>query len=393
MPLTRRSFMQAFGLGTLGATALRDTSIFAARGREALGDIAPWERDAAFAAQAAPGTIRLNSNENPLGAGEQAFAAMRSAFAEANRYPYAAEAAVQAVIARVHKIKEDHVLVGCGSGEILRMAVSACTGPGRALVTGLPTFEDPGHHARANGVEVVDVPVDQELRLDLDAMAARCAGAGLIFFCNPNNPTGTVHGWSAATDFITRVGRTSPRATVLVDEAYHEYVDDPSYKTMVPVAVENPQVIVSRTFSKVFGLAGARIGYAIGTPAALEPLRRFKLGAAVNVIAAAGATAGLADLAHITAEQARNRQVRQFTRDALAKMGYTAAPSQTNFIMVNVRRSVQDVIDGCRKEGVLIGRPFPPLTTWARVSIGTEEEMRRAVDVLRRVLPARASTR
>ena len=393
MILTRRTFVQALGFGTVGAAALRDIPLFAARGREAFGDMAPWERDAALAAQAPSTAVRLNSNENPLGPGEKSLAGIRAAFAEANRYPYAAETAVQAAIARAHKLPTDHVLVGCGSGEILRMAVYACTGAGRRLVTGAPTFEDPGHHARAIGAEVADVPVDRDLRLDLDAMAAKASGAGLVFLCNPNNPTGTVHGWLAVTDFIARVARADARATVLVDEAYHEYVDDPGYRSMAPVAAQNPRVIVSRTFSKVFGMAGMRIGYAIGTPETLAALRKFKLGNAVNALAAGGAAAGIDDAAHIAAEQARNREVRQFTRDAFTKMGYTVAASQANFVMVDVRRDVKGLIDACRKENVLIGRPFPPLTTWARVSIGTADEMRRAVDVLGRVLGTRASTR
>ncbi len=392
MTLTRRTFMQALGAGTVGAAALRDLPLFAARGREAFGDLPPWERDAAVALQAASGAIRLNSNENPLGPGEKQFAAIRAAFAEANRYPYAAESAVQAAVARAHNVPADHVLMGCGSGEILRMAVYAFTGPARHLVTGAPTFEDPGHHAKAMGVEIADVPVDRELRLDLDGMAARASRAGLVFLCNPNNPTGTVYGAQPVKDFIAQVGRADPRATVLVDEAYHEYVDDPSYKTMVPLAAENPRVVVSRTFSKVFGMAGMRIGYAIGKPETLALMRKFKLGNAVNALAAAGAIAGLDDAAHIAAEQARNREVRQFTRDALAKLGYIVAPSQTNFVMIDVRRKVEDVIGACKKENVLIGRPFPPLTTWARVSIGTSDEMRRAVDVLGRVLNSRAST-
>ncbi|HEY3886713.1 MAG TPA: aminotransferase class I/II-fold pyridoxal phosphate-dependent enzyme, partial [Vicinamibacterales bacterium] len=166
-------------------------------------------------------------------------------------------------------------------------------------------------------------------------------------------------------------------------------VDDPAYATAVPLAIDNPHVIVSRTFSKVFGMAGLRIGYAIARPETLDRLRPFKLGQAVNVLAASAAVATIADTARIDAERARNRGVKQFTREAFAKLGYEAPPSQTNFIMVNVDRDVQGVIDGCRKAGVLIGRPFPPLTKWARVSIGTRDEMQRAMGVMERVLGPR----
>ena len=330
--------------------------------------------------------IRLNSNENPIGAGTAAIDAIRSALTEANRYPFGSEADVVAAIARARGVRADHVLLGCGSTEVLRMAVTACVSPTRALITASPTFEDPASHARTMGAPVIEVPVDRELRLDLDAMRDRASNAGLIFFCNPNNPTATVHGASSVSGFVSAVNRVSPKTTILIDEAYHEYVDDPAYQTAIPLALDNPRVIVSRTFSKVFGMAGLRIGYAIGRPEALEPLKKYQLDAGVNVLAAAAAMAGLADTDHIAAERARNRGVRQFTRDAITRLGYQVPVSNTNFLMFDVHRNVQGVIDGCRKEGVLIGRPFPPLTTHARISIGTMDEMRRCVDVLGRVL-------
>jgi histidinol-phosphate aminotransferase len=293
---------------------------------------------------------------------------------------------VTAAIARARGVRADHVLPGCGSGEVLRMAVNACVSASRPLVTAAPTFEDPGYHARAMGAPVVEVPVDRELRLDLDAMCDKASNAGLIFFCNPNNPTATVHGAEDVSAFVSAVNKRSPKTTILIDEAYHEYVDEPAYRTSIPLALDNPRVIVSRTFSKVFGMAGLRIGYAIGRPEALEPLRKYSLDAGVNVHAAAAAMASVPDEDRIAVERARNREVRQFTRDSIAKLGYAVPASNTNFIMFDVRRSVQGVIDGCRKQGVLIGRPFPPLTTHARISIGTMDEMRRCVDVLGHVL-------
>jgi histidinol-phosphate aminotransferase len=388
--LNRRSFIQALGFGSVGGAMLGAADLCAARGREALSGLAPWERETAHVALADPGTIKLSSNENPLGPGDKALAAIHEAFGDVNRYPNTSEKTVQAAIARTHRIPEDCVVVGCGSSEILRAAVMAYTRPGRPLIAGTPTFEDPAYYARALRNDVIELPVDRDLRLDLDRMAAGSGGAGLIFLCNPNNPTGTVHGAAAITDFVTRVNRSSPGTTILIDEAYHEYVDDPAYRSAVSIAGENPRVIVSRTFSKVFGLAGLRIGYAIGRPEALAPLRAFKLGEGVNVLAAGAAAAALKDVEHVTAERTRNQDVRRFTCDAIAQLGYTVIPSQTNFVMIDVRRNVQTVIDGCKRGGVLIGRPFPPLTTWARVSIGTMEEMQRALDVLKSVLSSRA---
>ncbi|HTL45003.1 MAG TPA: aminotransferase class I/II-fold pyridoxal phosphate-dependent enzyme [Vicinamibacterales bacterium] len=386
MPLSRRSFVQALGLGTVAAAAYGPSRVLAARGREALAELPPWERDRALALSANGSAIRLNSNENPIGPGPAAIDAIRSALSEANRYPFASETDVTAAIARARGVPVDHVLIGCGSTEVLKMAVTACVSPTRALVTASPTFEDPGYNARAMGAPVIEVPVDRDLRLDLDAMRDRATNAGLIFFCNPNNPTATVHGAPAVSAFVSAVNRISPKTTILIDEAYHEYVDDPAYQTAIPLALENPRVIVSRTFSKVFGMAGLRIGYAIGRPEALDALKKHRLDVGVNVLAAAAAMGSLADADHIAAERSRNREVRRFTRGAIVKLGYPVPVSNTNFVMFDVRRKVTDVIDGCRKEGVLIGRPFPPLDTHARISIGTMDEMRTCVDVLGRVL-------
>jgi len=385
--------MQAFGIGTVAAAAYGPSKVLGARGREATAGLAPWDRDRALALAVDGSAIRLDSNENPIGPGTAAVNAIRSALTEANRYPFAQEAAVAAAIARARGVRADQVLLGCGSGEVLRMAVNACVSAAHPLVTAAPTFEDPGYHARAMGAQVIEVPVDAELGLDLDAMRARASNAGLIFLCNPNNPTATVHAASAVSAFVSAVNRSSPKTTILVDEAYHEYVDDPSYSTAIPLALENPRVIVSRTFSKVYGMAGLRIGYAIGRPEVLEALKKYQLGANINVLAASAAIAALGDPDHIASERVRNREARQFTRDAMAKLGYPAPVSNTNFIMVDVRRNVQGVIDGCRKEGVLIGRPFPPLTTHARISIGTMDEMRRSVDVLGHVLGRGTSQR
>ena len=356
--------------------------MLAARGHESLGGLPPGARSSSVSGSVT--ALRLNSNENPLGPGENVLAAIGAAFGETNRYPYDMERHVQAAIARAQGVPDDHVLVGCGSGEILRIAVLGYTSPDRPLVTGLPTFEAPAGQARASGSAVIEVPVDRSLALDLQPMADQASDAGLVFLCNPNNPTGTVHGASAIDDFIAYVGRRSPRTRILIDEAYHEYVDDPSYRTAVPIARQNPRVIVSRTFSKVFGMAGLRVGYAIAQPDTLAPLRAFKWNAGVNVLASAAAMTALTDAAHVAAERARNREVRRAD-------GRRVMPSETNFVMVDLRRDVQPVIDACAKQDLLIGRLFPPLTRMARISIGTLDEMKRGLDVLDGVL--RAGTR
>jgi len=262
---------------------------------------------------------------------------------------------------------------------------------GPAVVTGAPSFEDPIKHAEMTRAPVRAIPVDSQLRLDVGRMLDETTGAGLVFFCNPNNPTATVHGTATVRDFITQTNKWAPDCVVMVDEAYHEYVDDPTYSTAVPLALENPKVIAVRTFSKVFGMAGLRCGYAIGRPETLKQLQRHRLPNNLNVLAAASAIATLPDTAHIERERQLNREAREFTRRAFESMGYKSGVSNTNFIMVAIGRDSKAFKDACAKQGILVGRACPPLTTQARISIGTMDEMKKAVDVFRQVLSGAAN--
>jgi histidinol-phosphate aminotransferase len=253
-------------------------------------------------------------------------------------------------------------------------------------VSAAPTFERPGNVARLIGAPVTAVPVDARLRLDLDAMAVAARGAGLVFFCNPNNPTATVHGAEAVRTFVARVSRESPVTAILIDEAYHEYVDDASYRTAVPLALADPHVIVSRTFSKVFGMAGLRVGYAIAHADTVRKLQSWRLPSGVNALALAAAAASIVDRDHVVLEQRRNREARALTRAFFEKAGFSVGASETNFLMVDLKRDIGPVRDACQKAGVSVGRPFPPLTTHLRVSIGTLDEMKQATAVFAKVL-------
>lgn len=379
MTVSRRHFVSALGLGGAG---LLSPPLFGGRGHE--DRLASWLGEPALRPSA--GLIRLDSNENPNGPGARAFEAIKAMFGEANRYPDAQDDALVAAIAREHGISEDNVVLGCGSSEILRMCVEAYTNSAQHLVSAAPTFELPSSFARTLGRPVVTVPVDAKLRLDLAAMAGAAGGAGLVFFCNPNNPTATVHGDAAVRDFVARVRRESPATVILIDEAYHEYVDDPSYRTAVPLVMSDPKVVVCRTFSKVFGMAGLRAGYAIAHRDTARKLQAWRLGSGISVLALAAATASIADHEHIALEQKRNRDAKAFTRAWFEKAGYEVGASEANFLMIDIRRDMRPVREACRKEGIAVGRPFPPLTTHLRISIGTMEEMQKATEVLRRAL-------
>ena len=385
---SRRAFVRTFGLGG-AATAV--PHLVAARGREALRSAALGHAEAAeLAAAAAQRTaiVRLDSNENPNGPGLTALNAIRSALPLANRYPYEESGGLRTAIARLHGVQPSQVIIGCGSGEILRMAMQAFTSRTRYLVTAAPTFEAPGEYADAFGVPIHTVRVGANLTLNLPTMELEARGAGLVYVCNPNNPTATVLSASAMSAFVEGVGRVLPPTAVLVDEAYHEYVDDASYKTSIPLAVASRNVIVSRTCSKIHGLAGLRCGYAIAHAETIAKLARFKLDNGVNQIAIAAARATLGDTERVERERASNRETREMTRRMFESMGCGVGPSETNFILVDLRRDSRLFRDACRRAGVVVGRPFPPLNNHVRISIGTMDEMQRAGATFRRVLGA-----
>jgi histidinol-phosphate aminotransferase len=212
-------------------------------------------------------------------------------------------------------------------------------------------------------------------------------GAGLVFLCNPNNPTGTVHGRRAIEDFVRYVTKESPYTYILIDEAYHDYVTDPSYQTSADLAMKHRNVFISRTFSKAYGMAGLRQGYALGHPEAMAKLRGYKLTFGTNVLGLAAVSASLKDPAYIEKEVDRNTAVRKYTLDFFRNAGYQATDSQTNFIFVKVNMPAKDFREGCAKYKVHVGRDFPPYEkTHARISIGTMDEMKRATEVFGQVL-------
>jgi histidinol-phosphate aminotransferase len=376
MPLSRRSFVRS-----VLSIAPAASSALAARGLEALAaGVPPPDGE----------PIRLDSNENPLGPGPAALAALERGLPQGNRYPMNSRPSMfdlRAAIARAHDAKQENVVLGAGSREILRNAVQAFATRERPLVTAAPSYEAPERRAEQLGIPVRRVPVDAAGRIDLDGLAAAARGAGLVFLCNPNNPTGTVLPAAAVTDFLARVGRESPGTIVLVDEAYHDYVTDPAYASAAPTALAEPHVFVTRTFSKAHGMAGLRVGYAVGHPKTIAVLQRWAMPYHQTAPGVAAALASLEDRDHIAEERRRNAEARAFAARFFETAGYRAMDSQTNFLFVDLRRPAAEFREACRRHSVLVGRDFPPLEkTHVRISIGTMEEMRRAVEVFRTVL-------
>ena len=375
MSLSRRVFVRTLGAGGAGALLL---------GRP----VGFWPEMALHAAQTDP--LLLHNNENPMGPGQAARDAiqawLRPNAAETGRYIGNVRDLMKAIAAH-YNAAPDNVMIGNGSSQILETATWILTDATKPLVTAAPTYEECTGHANVLGRPVRAVPLDAALRLDLDGMAAASKGAGLVFVNNPNNPTATVHSGNSIATFIDRVLTSSPDTTILIDEAYHDYVTDRSYATQVPLALKNPRVIVARTFSKAHGLAGMRVGYAIGHSKTIEALRRWHYGDTLNLLGISAAAASIADTAHLEQEKTRNTEARNYTVNWFNRAGFKATDSQTNFIFVEIRRPARQFREACQAQSVQIARDFPPFEkTHVRISIGTLDEMRRATAVFAKIL-------
>jgi histidinol-phosphate aminotransferase len=385
MSLSRRHFFRNLGLGSAG---LLSTSFVIGRGREAK----------AFEAAEQPpddgGFIRISSNENARGPGKKVIEALHNTVTPrvGRGYPVDYGDDLVTTIADIYKVGRDHVIVGTGSGPILEAGTRAFCSATKPLVTAAPTYGTPDGTARRIGAPIKMIPVDRSLGLDLDAMAEAAKGAGMVFFCNPNNPTGTVHNAAAVERFVRRVKQSSPETRILIDEAYIDYTHDPNVKTAAPLAREIPGVFVTRSFSKAHGMAGLRLGYAIGQPETVRAISgAWSLGS-VNTLSAAAGVASLRDPRHIDDERAENARVRDFTLQAFRSLGYEAADAHTNCIFVDLKRPASQFRDACAALKVRVGRDFPPYEkTHSRITLGTMDEMRQAVQVFRKVLTTSAT--
>jgi histidinol-phosphate aminotransferase len=367
MALSRRTL-----LGRLGAAAAA----------AAAAPHVPVEAIGARLGRAAPGTIRsakpirLHRNENVHGPSPNVIAVMQEAVGHrACRYPDADAEALQRKIASLHAVSPAQVVLGCGSSEILRMAIAAFAGPQKRIVAARPTFESIDHYARRASAEVVAVPLSKDWSHDLGAMLARTdASTGLVYICNPNNPTGSVTRRQDLEEFLRKL---PARVFVLIDEAYHHFVGESSeYASFIDRPVDDPRVIVTRSFSKIHGLAGLRIGYGIAAPRTARLLGSDCLSDGVGVVAARAAAAALDDREYVRLSVGWNTDDRQeFLNHANARM-LRSIDSLTNFVMLNAGRPAGPVVEHFAKHEILVPPPVPALESYIRVSIGTHAEMR-----------------
>jgi histidinol-phosphate aminotransferase len=379
--LSRRTFFRNLGAGALvGAAvpALRALPLPPNVEESLWGNSAP-----------APGSgtvepILLYRNENPYGPSEKVVAAMRETVAVGNRYPRTEYDTLLDKLSALHNVKRDQIVLGCGSGEILCMAAMAFLRPGKKLVEAAPTFPAMGKLAQSAGIEIADVPLNKRYEHDLPTMLDRvigtstssksAPGAGLVYIVNPNNPTGSL---TPRKDIEAFTAKLPADVTVLIDEAYHHFVaPGADYESFLDRPISDPRVIVARTFSKIYGLAGMRIGYAVATP---ENAKRLAAGFptwSISVASARAASIALDDLDYVRVGLKRNTDDRQeFMNQANARM-LRCIDSQTNFVMMNPQRPPDEVIAHLKKRNILIGPKYPVLDKYIRVSLGRPEEMK-----------------
>jgi histidinol-phosphate aminotransferase len=371
--LTRRSFVAS-------SIGLAVSSAFKARGRT---------RNAEPAAPMVE-PLRLSRNESPYGLSPSAAEAVRAAIdAKAFRYPIDEPKALEEAIAKRFGVEKENVLLGCGSIEILRMATETFCNASRPAVVAEPTFEAvvstcPFVHARA-----IKINLTADYKHDMRRMLRAGQGAGLIFFCNPSNPAGTM----VDKEQVGRFVRSLPRGVVLLsDEAYAEYVDRPDYESCLRYVKAGLPVVVSRTFSKIYGMAGLRVGYAIGRKDLIERMAKRRLANNPNQLATAAALAALKnDDEFVLRVRRLNAEVREYACRELRAMGLGFIPSETNFVMIGVGRPAEPLIEELKKRKVIVGRLFPSLPQHLRVSFGTMTEMKLFMKEFKEVMLVQAA--
>jgi histidinol-phosphate aminotransferase len=359
MAISRRTLLERLGAGALSAAAARQIA-FAEAGIP--GPVAPKD------------LIRLHRNESAHGPSPKAVAAMRDAASQSARYPDAAAVSLKRKLAGFHDVTADRIVLGCGSTEVLHMAIRAFGGRGQAILTARPTFDTVAQLAQRAGSRTVDVPLARDHSHDLGAMRDRVdTGIGLIFICNPHNPTGSL---TKRKDLETLLQKLPATIHVVVDEAYHDFVGHAAdYRSLID-RTDDPRVIVLRTFSKIHGLAGLRIGYGIAAASTATALRAHASSNDINIMAARAATAALDDREHVrTVVNTIADERQEFLNQANARM-LRSIDSLTNFVLLNTGRPSPQVIDHFAKHRILVAGPFAGFEKYVRVSLGTPAEMR-----------------
>ena len=330
---------------------------------------------------------KLAFNENPWGPSEPVMQAMQRAFKYSQRYGYP-DGNIVEEIAKHHGVEPENIMLGAGSGEILNVVGLAFLLGGKKILGVEPTFSSVYSHATGIKADAIRLPLLADHRQDIPAMIAAVKrnyrDIGFVYLCNPNNPTGRIVTSREVKQLLDGIPEDVP---VLIDEAYHHYVEDPAYATSVPYVREGRNVIIARTFSKIYGMAGLRLGYAIAPRDLLREMSPWSTGS-TSAIVRWGGVAALRDTAGVERVKRQTNELRRRTVADLQRLGYPVIPSECNFFMVHMKQPIQPLIAEFRKKGVAVGRQFPPLTEHLRVSIGTPEEMQRFMTAFREITAA-----
>ncbi|MBI3983004.1 MAG: aminotransferase class I/II-fold pyridoxal phosphate-dependent enzyme [Gemmatimonadetes bacterium] len=370
--MRRRAFMKAgfagavgVGLAPLNSPADEISTLFSPRARRA------------------DGPIRLSSNENPLGLSAAARSAIIEALGDANRYPGTPRGPVIEALAAKHGVTPNHIVLGNGSSEVLQMATQCAGGREVMVIVADPTFEDVPGYARDIGLRVEKVPLRPDWSHDLDRMrelTRDAIGPVLVYICNPNNPTGTL---TASRDLDAWIAEAPERVLFAVDEAYFEFVNDPSYWSAQKWIGTHRNVLVIRTFSKIYAMAGLRLGYAIAHPDAAARLSSYASGNNANYLALVAASASLTDQAFAQKSLETNRTAMRVAHRCLTELSLEYLPSHTNFLMHRIQGDLATYNRRMREKNIQVGRAFPPMLGHSRVSIGLPEEMEAWAEALR----------
>jgi histidinol-phosphate aminotransferase len=354
-----------------------------------LPNLNPHQLDAPQTKPMPTGAILLNFNENPYGPSPKARAALADCAALSNRYPDEAYRQVIDALAQKFNVKPENIILGCGSTEILRAADDAFLDPTRNVVAAAPTFEAVLDYARVLHSNAVLIPLTSDHRHDLPKMAAACTSkTGVAYICNPNNPTGTIVTRDEVAAFVQAV---PPTTLIVVDEAYYDLAEDPRYSTALEFIPAHPNVIVVRTFSKIYGMAGMRLGYAIGAKEPIARLRAELLQDNGNAAVLQAALASLADDDHVATCRDQLNATRQWLCAELTKDSRPFIPSQANFVMLDLGTDVRPIIEQFRVRSIIVGRRFASMPNFLRVTIGTQPETEAFLAALREIAPANAT--
>lgn len=367
MQINRRNWLKQLGIGVSGI-GLAQLNIFASPTADF------------FESLAGEATINLNSNENPYGPSPLARAAMAKSINSSNRYNWQLTTDLVESLAKKNKVSAENILIGAGSTEIIDLVVRLSAATKGNLVTANPSYDNWIFTAKKLGLQAIKVPLNANKELNLEAMLqAINSDTRLVYVCNPNNPSGTICAYNQLLNFINEA---SKKAIVLVDEAYLDFSKETS---LGPLVLGNKNLIVVKTFSKLHGLAGARIGYAIGNATTLEQLGALQswVSGSISVVSAAAAAASLTDEKFMAETTALNEQVKKYSIEQLKQLNLACIPSHANFLYFSLANYKQDYFQKLSSNNIIGTRIYEEAGLWTRITIGTREEMERFIGVVR----------